>query len=518
MNQSAPANDSRPIALSSAVPQDLILRHQADPEAYETNRDLGLFLADTEDRKVDAYPYLAKALLFGRQDVESRLMLDSLGNILLLAGDPEMALETYGHARCKFPNTVDFDLRYGDALSRLGLIAEASTVYREATDRLHATARDTSCARGEPPVHLLEPHRLICSVFGEMAARLDLYLKARELGFFDRAEPILLADPGLVPNPCLLDHWRQHIRVVTEPEEVRAAAEAYRDNRIYLDYLTLPDGRTFRRDLAHAAVQAQWEAEQRPPLLRLDPEIRERGRVALERLGMPADAWFACLHVREHGFYAETAAWNRNRFRNADVRSYFPAIQAVTRRGGWVVRIGDQTMTPLPGSPQVIDLATTATRQDWLDIYCIAASRFMIATTSGPHNVADPFGVPVVGTNWFALGYWPLSENDLFIHKRLVRQGSCEPLTLSQALEPPLLGAWEPMIYARRGIDVIDNTPAEIREVVEEMLDRLDGKATESREETEAKETFRRLADPYGVGWRSRIGKAFLRRHPELLS
>ena len=49
---------------------------------------------------------------------------------------------------------------------------------------------------------------------------------------------------------------------------------------------------------------------------------------------------FVALHVREAGYHRETAkGWIGNIHRDSQIEDYFPALEAITQRGGWVVRI-----------------------------------------------------------------------------------------------------------------------------------------------------------------------------------
>ena len=57
-------------------------------------------------------------------------------------------------------------------------------------------------------------------------------------------------------------------------------------------------------------------------------------------MGVPEDAWFAVCHVREGGFKGE------EKFRDADITTYFEAFNEIVKRGGWVIRMGDNTMAP----------------------------------------------------------------------------------------------------------------------------------------------------------------------------
>ena len=65
-------------------------------------------------------------------------------------------------------------------------------------------------------------------------------------------------------------------------------------------------------------------------------------------MGLPPDCWFVSLHVRE-GVGASR--------RDGNIADYLPAIRRITQAGGWVVRIGDASMTKISDVPNLIDYA-----------------------------------------------------------------------------------------------------------------------------------------------------------------
>ncbi len=74
--------------------------------------------------------------------------------------------------------------------------------------------------------------------------------------------------------------------------------------------------------------------------------------------------------------------------------------------------------------------------------------------------------------------------------------------------------------FLRTGVQlIIDNTPEEIAELAIEMMGRLEGDFVEDPEDTQLQEEFRFLVKPHHHCWgaASRIGRAFLRRHKDML-
>lgn len=500
----------------AALLATLMRRAEAAPGDYQANRDLGLALAARRPLLLRAQPFLETALASpwaGGEDL-ARMAL-ALADILSLQGRFADAITRLRQAIARCPQVPTLVYVLGDLLLRVGRINQASDLWQRAVRLQHDAARRGAAARGKMPVHILVPNLLTLYFFGELAARLDLWIKAQRLGLIAPARTLLLAPPGSIAHPALLDYWRPFIEVVEDPAEIACWEDQYRDSFVFLDYVPLPDGRTLRRDLAHAAVHLLWEDRGHAPLLSPAPAQAEQARALLRAQGMPDDAWFVCLHVREAGFHQDTASWSLNRHRNADVMSYMPAVRAITARGGWVVRIGDPSMRPLPEMPRCIDYAHADWRAPWVDLALIGSARFFLGMPTGPYSVAMAFGVPVLGTNWFPLGFWPFCSGDMLLPKRLVRRDGT-PLSLSQSLRPPFFGGLEPRVFEAAGLDIADNTAEEIREAVEEMLDRLDGRPPSDPRAEALHDGFCAAADPHGVGLRARLPLAFLRRHPEL--
>ncbi|MGB0671294.1 MAG: TIGR04372 family glycosyltransferase [Rhodospirillales bacterium] len=509
--------------MDTRVLEDLVRRAEAAPGDAGLQAQAGMRLAAVRVLQQKAEPFLLRALALSAGN-EPWVLNVVYGLLTLYAarGDHASAL-TYAELGCKLAPTVT-NLRMARAmvLFRLGLVDRAQDAWRDIFEAQYGIARDYARAKGWPVAHALAPETEICRFFGEMAAKPDLYLKAKALGLIEPAEAHLLAPPDLVCNKALMAYWADHL-ILHETAEARdAALPDLTRRRIYLDVVRLPDGRYLHRDLAHRAVQAAWEAAGRGPLLTLKPAHRGEGRARLARRGFADDDWFVAWHVRDAATFLEDISWSPNRYRNAELATYIAGVQAILDRGGWVVRLGDPQMPRLADigftHPRLIDYAHGGTdlRADWMDLFLVAEARFYFGMASGPSSVAVNFGTPTLGTNWFHLGPWPYCSGDLFLPKRLVRRADAKPLTLSETLAPGLWGALEPPLFDALGIEVIDNSEVEIAEAVTEMLDRLEGPADEAEEDRRRQAAFAQVADPFNLGMPARCGAAFLRRHPEL--
>jgi putative glycosyltransferase (TIGR04372 family) len=352
---------------------------------------------------------------------------------------------------------------------------------------------------------------------GHMAL-LDFWVKGKQLGWQAWERLVLLAPAARTANKAYLRYWEPHLTIVSDPVLIRGLTPfaRVRGDRV-AGLLELPDGGEAYFGEGMGVIQEEWERQERPPLLSLTPEDRQRGEDALRRLGVPAGAWFVSLHVRSPGFHKEGAELHQAH-RNAAVRSYLPAIREIIRRGGWVIRVGDETMEPMPVMTGLIDYARGSLRSPWMDIYLCAACRFFIGVASGLSHVPATFGVPCVLTNWLWNPLPVASSRNVFIPKLISSVAEDRFLRFEEALQPDVrrLG-YCGLHLLQRNLRLMENSPEEIVELVEEMFDILAGSTSYSDADERRQLRFRRLAADCGLIGFARIGRGFLRRHAHLL-
>ena len=216
----------------------------------------------------------------------------------------------------------------------------------------------------------------------------------------------------------------------------------------------------------------RWNEENHKPLaVGLSPERLARAHATRLEMGIPEDAWFVGLHVREAGFVDKNEPPS---CRNADIANYFPAVRELTARGAWVVRLGDKSMTKLPPMERVIDYAHSPYKNDLMDMYFISKCRMYVGITSGILDTAWLFQRPMVLTNMTTWSFaYPKRPGDLGLTKHLFSKKQGRFLSLKELLGTP----WEAQHYHHFGADydMTENTPEEIRDVVLEFLDRKEG-------------------------------------------
>jgi putative glycosyltransferase (TIGR04372 family) len=264
-----------------------------------------------------------------------------------------------------------------------------------------------------------------------------------------------------------------------------------------------------------AEISRAWEQKGLGPLLAFSNDELELGRSRRTAIGVPANAWHVCLHVRDSGF--KHFHDDLHGTLNGDIRTYDLAIAAVVRRGGWVVRMGDVSMPGLPSTKNVIDYAHSPQKSPEMDIFLSGTCRFFIGTSSGPALVPALYGVPSVITNWFPTGTRPLNSGDIFIPKLHWYENDDEFAPFDESMSQPLGHIHALPVLAELGVSLRPNLREELGDLVEEMLDRLDGGTEYTAEDQQLQSYFEKVALQSRSYGNARIGRDFLRKYRGLL-
>lgn len=364
-------------------------------------------------------------------------------------------------------------------------------------------------------------YRALDSIWARHIGHLGIIDYVVKLGILEgrRPEDTILYVPRGIPvaNRFLMQQIATHLRLVEDPADLPFPAGAVQALHYDLFAPRLSDRTTSHYWKVAGEVHAVWHREGRAPLFKYSNEMSELGWARLQKAGIPNGAWFVVLHVRERE--PDGRASNINAARNAEISTYFPAIAEITRRGGWVIRIGDPSMTVLPAIPNVLDYCHSQIRADWMDIFILASCRFLIGTNSGPAFVPSIYGVPQVLTNWWPIGERPWQPRDIFIPKLLRRISDDRYLGLAEMLSSPFGWCYSRRYLAQHGDVRVENNDAEmIRAGVAEMLDRLDGRPSLEPQLAQLRARADHLYKSNDLAGSGQLAAEFLRRHADLIN
>jgi putative glycosyltransferase (TIGR04372 family) len=353
-------------------------------------------------------------------------------------------------------------------------------------------------------IEISNPHRI-----GHLCVEIDAYLKDMILrGTLPGMVFLERTDRGFA-NDTMAAYASKYVRIFRN----RFLKDCFKLAGLYVSRTTKthPYCVATNQTAACFDVYARWG--QRAPLFRLTNQDRRFGEAQLRRMGVPKGAWFVCLHAREAGYSPTDEVWHS--YRNMDIEDYDLAIEEIAARGGWCIRLGDATMKPIRPRANVVDYARSAMKSDTLDVFLPASCRFFLGCASGLVSIATVFGRPAALVNMAPLsGVYSPGVNDLAIPQRVQlpdgRVASFEEIMAQDVANFRLSEQ-----FARRGLTLLKASPEEIRELVVETIERVEGRAVDSAADDARQDRFRALFSEGHFAHKagSRVGRDFLRNH-----
>lgn len=207
-----------------------------------------------------------------------------------------------------------------------------------------------------------------------------------------------------------------------------------------------------------------------------------KGEEILTTMGIPANAKFICLIVRDEAYYANKTAYNTyndlSSYRNADILTYKKAALFLANNGYFVIRMGKKVNKAFDlHHEKVIDYANSHFRSDFMDIYLSAHCYFFMTTLCGLDGIAHAFRRPILATNITPNGYpfigYPVK---LFLLKKTIHKDTGQLLSIKQQSKIFRFEAVHEFIHKMlydHSLKMIDNTEDEILEATKEMLLRM---------------------------------------------
>jgi putative glycosyltransferase (TIGR04372 family) len=430
------------------------------------------------------------------------------GHDYLDTNRPREAWEHFKKCVEQSTNPFYFTISAVCLLVGLGRYSEAMALFSRA-NALRA-ARVKKLGADKISIRYLDPIWL--AAFGHLA-QLQYIIKLNILENRRKEDTVLYIPPDIqIANRFMLEQWRPYITITDDEQKLPLPLTTLRSLTFDFYAPALSDGSTVYYWDAASRVNRQWLAESRGPLLKIPADIEKRGFEALASVGIQPGAWFVALHVREPG--SKKHHIDLHNVLNSDISDYLAAITEITNRGGWVIRMGDPSMKPLPTLPNVLDYCHSTLRADWMDVFLLAKSRFFLGTSSGPTYVTAAYGVPSVLTNWWPYAQRPWDEKSIFLPKLYRRLRDRIPLTLSVALSEPF-GYCNSVdhLTTAEGVTVENNTSGDIRDAAIEMIERLDGTAQYDSTDISLRERAEAIFEIGGAHGFGTLARDYLRRN-----
>jgi putative glycosyltransferase (TIGR04372 family) len=253
-------------------------------------------------------------------------------------------------------------------------------------------------------------------------------------------------------------------------------------------------------------------------------EEKDRGKKELRAMGIPHDKPFICFHARDGTYLSKTYPekdWSYHNYRNVNIENYSLCVQRLIDLGYYAVRMGSIVEKSFfLTAPGIIDYACGQMRSDFLDLYLLSKCYFFINSENGIGAVSRLFRRPAVCVNQIPMDYMAVWDpNYIVICKKLWLKGQKRFLTFREILKSDIGRLRRSEDYEKRGIEIVQNTPEEIWDAAEEMLERLQGRWNADNDHEELQRRFWSLYEPnelHGV-IKAHMGSKFLEQNVNLL-
>ena len=266
------------------------------------------------------------------------------------------------------------------------------------------------------------------------------------------------------------------------------------------------------------------KSEKNPtPVIELTKAENEKGQRNRLEFGISENMPHVCFFARDSSYMErvyggeKSGIWSYHDYRDSDIDNYMPAIESITVNNELAaLRMGKIVEKEIRSNNKlVIDYASSKDKCDFMDMYLLSTCLFCVAAVTGLSNVATMLRRPIVFVNAvpiLTLYHGRYGYGCVYIPKKLWLKKEKRYMSLQETLEQKADNLCLAKDYETKGIQLIENTAEEIKEVVLEMYDRVKGKWQETKEERNLQEKFWKFigADTGDMCW-AKMGAKFLR-------
>ena len=247
------------------------------------------------------------------------------------------------------------------------------------------------------------------------------------------------------------------------------------------------------------------------------------GSQLLSKLKILPNEQYICFHARDNAYLdtvSKNTDWAYHGYRDSTIENYLSAAEEMTKRGYHSIRMGAIVKNSIDSAnPKIIDYAVSENRTDFNDIYVGSHCRFFLCSDGGMSIIPEMFRVPIVYLNVTAIlrsHTWVF--NGLFIFKTFYLRSEDRNMTFLEIMNLEFGGTDTNEIFQKLDLELIENTPEEIKAVSIEMDERLKGTWETKEEDEKLQEQFWLLFGPDKIKSPDlRIGIDFLRQNKDLI-
>ncbi len=269
------------------------------------------------------------------------------------------------------------------------------------------------------------------------------------------------------------------------------------------------------------------------PILKLPDEDIIKGKKILQKLGTDSRKiilFFARDEAYTNYLLSKKIDIRFHSYRNANIDNFIFAAEELTKKGYALIRVGSMVNKTIKSKfKYIIDYSNSEYQSDFMDIYLQSVCEFFITSGTGINEVARIFNRPLLYASFTPYAYSPTYQNNIIcIYKKYKDIKRNKFLSLNEMFKQNVAQAYHKDIFIKNNIELIDNTPEEIKDAAFEMLVAIKNNFQISEEDKSLQNKFwdiyyeniEKYAN-YRLGNRKsytiQIGKKFLRENLYLL-
>ncbi len=361
------------------------------------------------------------------------------------------------------------------------------------------------------PILFIRVGSLISNRIGHFAVNTELYLCDKDIHNEEKTYDIFYHRKPIC-NRQLKKMWERVLIISPLAFFIEKANKIIPGGEEYL--INLPTD-TFRHQIF----------SQIPQHIDFTQEEETEGWKGLSKMGIKKTDKIACFFSRDSAYLQKRMPdmdWSYHDYRDSSIFNYLEAAEKLTMLGYFALRMGALVAEKLNvDNPKIIDYASTY-RSDFLDIFISAKCEFFIGNSAGLCNLQKIFRRPIAFTDHTTLNldnFLSLGEGSFFIPKKLWLIKDKRFMTFREIVRYGISEFGTKEEYDKFGIEIMDNSPKEIKDLAVEMDSKLKGTWEASIEDEELQSQFKQIFCPKEkiAQFNLRLGKEFLRENRELL-
>lgn len=360
------------------------------------------------------------------------------------------------------------------------------------------------------PLKLIRFGSLMADRIGHFAGNNEIYLCEKDHGLQPAGSLDIFYYSMPACNHQLLEMWKRVLRVS------RFAV-------LFRWICVIPGGDKHNIATTNSDRDVYGLLEKSKIHLSFTPDEERRGEAGLRKMGINNGEAYICVVGRDPAYLASNYPyldWTYHDYRNSSIQNFVLACEELAREF-YVIRMGNQIKEIMQtDNPKIIEYAYRGFRTELLDIYLPAHCYLCLSNGTGLDGISRVFRRPHVFVNIVPLEYiitW--MSQAITIPKKYWLKKEKRFMTFGEILESGAGRYLHTHKFEDYGIELIENTPEEIRDVAIEMDERLKGTWESTEEDEELQRRFWSLFKSSNLNkvFHSRIGAEFLRQNRELL-